>query len=390
VIRVCGAVGTWQQITLAAGLAQMLADRGTPAEDARNYLVLYEPGGTTPELRDLMGRLARAVWPWAGVAWADDLLDFRRRIPQARYDRVLRTLRERVGVPPGEVDQLWLCWLTRPPEKLLMEAWPAAEVFVYEDGLTSYMPVTVAEGMDGGGLLRGLLDRWRPVRRLRRSHWDLDPRHRDRVGGLYLCASPETPPPDALAHAPCRFVDDRHLRAALGRVADALPEARETGEDTDDGPTLLFLGQCLHRNKLLERDAETALYRGVLDGLLARGYRVLWKEHPRATEPFYPELRAGLGTADAGRFARFEPPHALPVEVVAGRMRLAGCVSGISTSLFYLPRLYGLPCYTYAGELTPHMRGNFVLQNEMVRRAVPPVTALPSSAAAPAPAAMSA
>ena len=140
-------------------------------------------------------------------------------------------------------------------------------------------------------------------------------------------------------------------------------------------PRVLVLGQSLYRWDVLTREQELAVYRQVIDTILAKGYNVLWKEHPRVLEPFFPELAAN---AAPGRLRELDLPFALPVELVADRLRLAGCVAGISAALFYLPRLYDIPAYTFADDLSFFMTGQWALQNEMVRRSVPPLGALPA------------
>jgi hypothetical protein len=131
------------------------------------------------------------------------------------------------------------------------------------------------------------------------------------------------------------------------------------------------------------------VYQGAVDALLAKGYNVLWKEHPRVLEPFFPGLvdatarrRGGQGDEQGGTpgLRELDIPFALPVELVAGRLGLAGCVAGISAALFYLPRLYDVPAFTFAGDLSPFMTRHWAVQNEMVANTVPPLSALTAAA----------
>ena len=67
----------------------------------------------------------------------------------------------------------------------------------------------------------------------------------------------------------------------------------------------------------------------------------------------------------------------MPVELIAGRLGLAGCAAGISTAIFYLPRLYGTPSFTFADALAPLLRERWAIQNDLVRAAAAPLSALP-------------
>jgi hypothetical protein len=270
----------------------------------------------------------------------------------------------------------------------------SARIQLFEDGLISYIPISLATDLDepvdlpkGIGWFRRqvrvLLDAWRPVRRYRRSRDKLDPRHLDRVKSAYLQLTPNAPPPEVLAHIPRRFVEYGLLQKALDRVKPLVfgKTLENTAEDAASADRLLLLGQALSRNGIMPRDEELRIYKDIIETLLAKGYRVLWKEHPRISEPFFADLSAHVNTRYPGAEDRLQElfiPHAFPVELVADRLGLAGCVAGTSAALFYLRRLYAIPCYTFAEALLPRMQGADVFMNDMIRREVPPLTSLPS------------
>jgi hypothetical protein len=153
------------------------------------------------------------------------------------------------------------------------------------------------------------------------------------------------------------------------------------GEGAVDSGRLLVLGQALSRNGVMSRGEEFAVYRDVIDAVLAKGYSILWKEHPRISEPFFDELKVHARTRflDAEtRLRQLSIPHAFPVELVAERLGLAGCAAGSSAALFYLRRLYGIPCYTFGAALAPRMKGVDLFMNDMIRREVAPLESLPT------------
>ena len=394
-IRVCCCIGTWQLVTLAAALQQigedLKAKSGGDAGGFDDYLVVYETGGVPNSFKETVQQMAEIIWPWKRIVWAYDLLTSERRISQKRFDLLRQTLRERVGVPANRVDEIWVCWLTRPAEKLVFETYPSARIQLFEDGLISYIPVPLAHEMEGAGSLktriRERLDKLRPVRRYRRSHWALDPRHLSRVESAYLQLTPDAPAPEILAHIPRRFVEYRLLHQALERVKPILAASYLADSAAEEivPDRLLVLGQALSRNGMMSRDEELGIYGDIIDTLLAKGYRVLWKEHPRIHEPFFADLKTHLQNRAPGaeeRLRELSLPRAFPIELAADRLGLAGCVAGTSAALFYLRRLYGIPCYTFGDVLLPYMQGVDIFMNDMIRREVPPLSELPSRVSA--------
>ncbi|HEX2540680.1 MAG TPA: polysialyltransferase family glycosyltransferase [Caldimonas sp.] len=384
-VRVGFALGSWQVVALAAALAEADAQHdGVACED---HLVLYETVPVSHALKTAMREIASAARPWHCVVDAFDLMaSVRRKISQREFDALKERLRSQLGV--ARVDELWLCFLTRAPEKLVMDAWPEAMVQVYEDGLFSYLPqpptplepepASLAWPARVPATLRGWLDARRPVRRFRRHKAWLDPRHAARIAGAWMLLADLWPAPAVLAHVPRHAVAAARLREVLA-ACRRLPAVRDHAVPAQRRPAVLVLGQTLSRWGALSRADELAIYAEAIATIVERGYDVWWKEHPRAQEPFLDDLLAG---APPGRVREVALPFALPVELVAESLGLAACVAGISTAIFYLPRLYGIPAFSFADALAPVLEGRWALQNELVRRAATPLSALPAASPA--------
>ena len=387
-IRVCGVIGTWQLITLVASLGQNRADnKSGKAETHDDYLIVYETGGVTGEFKAILQQMALAAHPWKKIIWAYDLLTDERKFSPRRYRALLQTLRARVGIAPESVGEIWTCWLTRPAEKLLFGAFPRARIVLYEDGLISYIPVPVSPrllappetglGPPAFWAQKGV-SRVLPSWRFRRSQDKLDPAHLGRVDRAYLLLSDKEPLPETLQSVSRCSVDYAHIRTVLARVAAAVPSEMTRAAPPGQGNQVLVLGQALSRNRIMSRADELGFYQSVVQTVLAKGYTILWKEHPRISEPFFKELEtfaASLGAS--GRVLRLDLPHAFPVELVAEGLRLAACVGGTTAALFYLRHLYGISCYTFAEDLRPRMQGVDVFMNDMVRREAAPLRDLP-------------
>ncbi len=392
-IRVCSVIGTWQLVTLVASLKQAETENRS-GQKYDDYLIMYETAGVPDEFKQILRLMAEAAWPWKKIVWAYDVLHSDFDLKQRDYAGLLGTLQERVGVPAHSVGEVWVCWLTRPAEKILFGAFPRAQIVLYEDGLISYLPIQMAERLPTPRSLRARADQalldLSPVRRFRHSGWELDPRHLSRLSRAYLLLSPDEPLPQTIAHAPRINVDDARVRAVLQTIAQRMAGeiAQATTNANGSSGRVLILGQALSRNHVMSRADELAFYQSVVRAVLDKGYAVLWKEHPRISEPFFDDLQAfateRLGVP-AARIERLNLPHAFPVELVADKLNLAACVAGTSAALFYLQRLYGISCYTFAGDLLPRMQGADVFMNDMVRRHIAPLADLPPNRAATAP-----
>jgi len=250
----------------------------------------------------------------------------------------------------------------------------------------SYLPLP-AVAVAGSGLFsrwRERLDARRPVRRLRRWKNALDPRDRGRIADAWMLLGDLFAPPAALAGVRWHAVAGATLGqtiaacASLPAVARVVLPARDTGAR----PRVLVLGQALSRFHALPRADEVAAYADAVRHIVSCGYDVWWKEHPRATEPFFAAVAWGH---PEGRVRELAMPFALPVELVAGRLGLAACVGGPTTALFYLPRLYGIAAFSFSDAFVGRLSGEWALQNEWFRARIAPLSALPPAAPRPSP-----
>ncbi len=380
-VRLSFVLGSWQIVALAAGLAQADAEAASPsgAGSARvreDILVLYETGPVSEALMAAMRDIAGAVRPWHAVveAWTT-MASIDRRMSQRAHDAAQSSLRAIVGA--DRVDEIWLCRATRAAERLVIDTWPDATVMLYEDGVLSYLsaPPAAADGLGPAGRLADAMERFRPARRLRRWKDGYDPRQLPRIGGAWMLLGDAFAPPPSLAGVPWHAVP----AAVLRRVVDgcrALPAVAAFRPEPTERPAVLVLGQALSRFHAITRGEELRVYADAVGAVVARGYDVWWKEHPRAVEPFFDELAA---RSPPGRVRELAVPFAWPVELVADRLGLAAAVGGITTALFYLPRLLGIPAYTVAAAFAPSLRGNWALQNRLFVERVEPLDALPSA-----------
>ena len=126
--------GPWQLIVAASALKQASQSLAGPPQDT---LVIYSlpDGPLSQSMVDVMTRIATAVWPWRQVVVLNDAIDWwkLRDVP-----RCIATLHASLGKQAP--DELWAINVPQNPTKITAEAYPAARIVLFEDGLMSYVP----------------------------------------------------------------------------------------------------------------------------------------------------------------------------------------------------------------------------------------------------------
>jgi hypothetical protein len=357
--------GPWQLLVAASALKQASESSG---DGARDTLVIYSlHSATVPgPIREVMCRMAPALGPWRRVIVLDPSIEWDLRDVRPSIE----ALRARLDV--DEPDEVWLTSLWVGAEKGAAETYPGARIVLYEDGLHSYIEAEDYH-VSAARCLREPRETYRSVRlrlreRMRPDDLSLSPmlpRHLARVSASYLWISLMLPPPAYQRRLPWVQIQPRFLREA---IEQASPLADEVVLDGRSGPTAVVLGQCFSNYGDLARDVELDLYIEMAGRLQEMGYEVLWKEHPRTRRPFLPDLiEAGIGVhglPDLGPW---------PIEIFTGRLGLAACASLISTSLFNLPLLFGLPTFSTVGRHLSSFRFPNDVMAQLVAKSIPQI-----------------
>jgi hypothetical protein len=390
--RITLAAGPWQIVTAAAALEQ--ADRRAGSHSYQNILVLYGVNPKAEALVRTMEAVAAAVRSWDRIVWAIDTLSeptYERRWDNHLYrtdlKRLLGNVVERIGVVPAEVAELFVCTLHTPAEKLVVEAYPGAAIALYEEGLQNYVsqrPNVWPEFGRWGSAPReafaeaagALLTDPLLTRRIFRGWSCVSGRHLARVQALYLYIARDLGVAEPYQNVPLHLMDHDVLRTVIDRCADLAP-ADEDGRETGHAKAVLVLGQCYALFDWITRDREIEVYAGAVRALLEQGQTVLWKDHPRLPQSYFGEIAERCGVLnDPSRFRLASLPPVLPVEFVANRLGLAGCVAGTSSALFYLRHLYNIPTFSFAGQFAAALPRDPTIMNDLVRGAIPPIANL--------------
>lgn len=360
--RLVMALGTWQLVVVAAALRQTRVEQGIESED---YLVLYGYK-LSDRLKDWMTHLAEHLWAWEKLMWVESPPNLATATIDS--DQLASVYQHTNGL---DVDEIWVCKVCEWFEKQMIDAYPRSKIVVYEDGTLNYIPKAYTCSFN-------LLTLIRPQRLIRQTlrGFAHHPQHCLREQGIcakqisrleksFLCLSPMLPVPKYLSRSPVFPIKTTYLLESIEAAArlwsnkqPLLPEALNQQD------VMLVLGSCYNKWLLMSWEHELEVYYRAIHLLLERGYAVVWKEHPRIDQPFFPELDKRTRSE---RFKELKAPLELPVELFVSELPLVGCVAPISTSLFYLRQVFDIPTYTFAHWLK---FDKYSIEIEFVRRLV--------------------
>lgn len=271
----------------------------------------------------------------------------------------------------GRIDEIWLDYLPGYGQRVFVEAYPTARLFIFEDGLSTYFDYTGEHPEIAKS--RSWLRRWRPFLRGQwqaemRSHrlhgWRIPAYYSRRIAAVWVILGDILPLPECLQQN-VRAIDI----SALKRLFDiTLSYIDFHHQRRSSRPHVLLLPQVFARMGILSDQQEFHLYSEIVDEVIGMGWEVLWKDHPRADTAIGDELTF----LHPDHFSRIAIPTAVPVDVVMAKENWDACLSAYSTSLFYAKYVHGIPVYTFMGKVSNVVgnRLNVVLK-EAIREHIP-------------------
>jgi hypothetical protein len=342
-------VGPWQLVTLAAAARQL--DVQVNADDV---LVLQESYSPTPQLKEAMHAVATALFPNIKVVPVFDVLAAGRLKTISDPQPILNEIRVACGEAPSEI---WTPKLHHQPERFILEAYPETPITLYEDGTGTFVDIPV----QSPGPIRAMAGRTLRALGLMPQAVDvgegsyLAPRHHQRLARAVLYLQRDLRLPQYLDGKQVISIGDEVLRGRIAACAH-LPTLREaTTSSKLRPPTVLMLGQSMARSGLIELKDEIEIYRRSVASVIEKGYSVLWRDHPRAHHLYFDSI---ADIAEPARLRRLEVPSGYPVEIFIPHLGLSACIAGGSSAMLYLKDLYGIPGYSFADDLSPHLKGN--------------------------------
>lgn len=309
-------------------------------------------------LRDVFAAIAESFGLWREVEWINEPIW--EPSETGIWPWPLQTIRERVRSKFGHrsPDQLWFPHLELLPYRLVLETYRRADVVLYEDGLNPY-------GLKETWSLTGryVLRRWKHflafllrgrlrehISALKLADWRLATAHVRRVSCYYTYLGSDLPVAYPFDKTLQRVIDSGVLLRAISSARCSVGSLgiRETiGESDRAKSEVIVLPQPLRNmaGGVLGKGDEIALYTVALRHVIEKGYRVLWKDHPRERDSLLQDI---IHCFPSGRIKRCTFDNRVPIELASFGPSIAGCVGFTSSSLFYLQKIGRIPVYTFS------------------------------------------
>jgi len=109
-----------------------------------------------------------------------------------------------------------------------------------------------------------------------------------------------------------------------------------------DKNTIIFCAQELFNTDIITYENELKMYVDSIKTIISNGFKVAFKEHPRNTRPFFPEICKIINSQLLYEF----PKTITPIELFIAKQSPKAIVSAFSTSLFLSSHLFNCPAYT--------------------------------------------
>ena len=343
--RLVVATGSWQIILAASAIRQETAALSIFPKD---YLLLWLPGPSN-EMKQTMTHIASLVWDWQSIIWVDTLpyIDWS-RFSHINLSQFVGALRNQI--PIAQFDEVWITKLVDKAQKLVVESYPLASLVVYEDGLSSYVPSEYWRFLTSKPASKPK----KLMRKLRHSFFEnfdclnrecLCPNHINRIEKAYLFLAKSLPVPGYLSNC-VKPINKESVLTTINIIYEA--HIKNVYKIAKAKNPVLVLGQCFSKWNLITWEEELAIYGKVFSLLADYNLTPIWKEHPRMERPFFKSL---VEIKQSIQPVELNVHFSWPVELFANQLNLSGCVSIMSTSLFYLKDLFNIPTYTVVKEL---------------------------------------
>jgi hypothetical protein len=372
--RICIAPSPWQLIMLSAAL-QQAAFNCPNREATKNYLVI-QGFGLTDTLENSILKTANHLGNWEQIVQIDEFNDRANLVSNYwNFGKLLKEIAERIGTE--RADEIWVSKLKGLTQRLIFEAYPGAKIFLYEDGLGTYnsslydtysWKTMVCQPKVFLKLAKKyLIDEFSPYGRTYNG-FCLSSFHMRRLSGSYLYLAKYIKNQKFFLQKPQFLIADNILISKIESCASLVENDSVFNKNnfSSGDRWVLLLGQCFALSGFMDVEQEFSVYSQIVSLLLARGYKVFWKEHPRIDRPFFPKLEANYASSNLKNLSTYST---LPIEVFVTQLNIRACVAASSSSLFYLPRIHHIESYSGAELFLPHATGilvtdlNFVIDN---------------------------
>lgn len=348
--RVCLCWGMWQSLTLTASLRTFEQQHASAAFDDHLVLICNRSPDAFGQATE---RVVKELWPWKSIYVLESM-------PRGPWRKAKTFWRNRRGLRQhlhGQyIESLWTHQLVSHNIRALIEIFPDAKIYTFEEGLLSHVQRPQSYSLKH--VISWVLNVAGSVNSTSRVISDtVHPLQRKRIcGEAYLIRDALGFGPQESTGVPAFSLQPETFRSVMEHACDAIGDdviRSQLPAGIDDGRTVLAVGQCFGApsSNSMDPKLELAHYQRMVSRLIVKGYRVLWKEHPRNFDPYGLIIAKDYSPKD---FVMFAPEAIYPLELYVLHLKLRAIVGVCSSALFNVPLLYNVPAYTIARDLLPN------------------------------------
>jgi hypothetical protein len=333
------------RIFLVSGPSQLLFLSAALAKDAEldtnvyTDILVFTSVSYPKEKKEICKTIAKTVWEWSDIIWLIDI-DY---YECSNKSKVISTI---LNVEPYE---LWLCMPYGKVETEFQKCYYDSSIVRYDDGLGTYvMPNTLLGLLKTPSLFKKQLKmigvKWKrsiedTIKLKRMSLPKIIAKKRF---GLFASFVGDT-------SKGMIQVDWSYLRTQLDKF-----HLKGSDEVLLEGKTCLIIGQYFSLLGFFDRQEELGHYIELCQSLYKEGYKILWKEHPKNSEPFFNDLKATFKEIE-----NFNDYHSSywPLEIVVKDFNIDLFIATTSTSIVVLDRAFGYTIKSSASMMINNLQG---------------------------------
>lgn len=294
--------------------------------------------------KDITEKIAKSILNWNKIIWFDNAEYFSQKNKNSFLKKIIKE----------DVREIWLCMPFAPVELNFRRLFYSAKVMFFDDGLGSCVrPISFSDFIKKPSFIKksAALNFSKYLRWFRA------------VLVLKVCGLPSKGiEREYLLFSDFLNKNKRNTNSIiidwqkLKNVVELIKVNSQFLLDFPETTKCLVIGQFFSSNEAINREDELAEYHSICETMIAKGYTVIWKEHPKNPKPFFGNLKEYFGS-NLYNLDDYYSFH-WPIEVLLNNFEVDLCVSCTSTSLITINKLFGSEILSFSPRFTPKLRGS--------------------------------
>ena len=292
-----------------------------------------------------------------------DFFEIEKKVSPSRLAAYKTQIERKFDVDFSQIDEVFTFGTHRSVSVYFCNAAENAHIYLYEEGLRSYLSQTSARANVFQRLYATLVS-W--VSRDALLYYSVK-QLKDRISGLYLLLQNSGKLHGGQSDYRTYPIDPEAVKQIMGRVGDIAVHAAGRCK------IVLIVGQYYASLKQLSPEMEYRTYLNAAQSIVEKGFVPVWRGHIRQEDLLFERLKAACPELTSFNDMVSCPYYPLEFYTKLLVEHCAAVVSISSSSLLYFDYLFGIPAFTLCTEeLIATMKSPHKESCELVRRVLPP------------------